>query len=155
MRFILSGVTNVVVAVFSVALGLSLLLLPPQNGIFSGIYSQQNSFKTQICIPLNASTDRAKRNHQPLHDRHSESDFSRGETGRKKKFYNSKEQISAVFWASLASLSRRGFSDLPKKFDPDEGVRPSGLYDLDVSVERRQPIEKSAQDGRSVWRGLQ
>ena len=33
---------------------------------------------------------------------------------------------------------------MPKKFDPDEGVRPPGLYDLDVSVERRQPIEESA-----------
>lgn len=62
-------------------------------------------------------------------------------------------------WAPLVFLSptaaRRRCSDLLKKFDPGEGVRPPGLYDLDVSVERRQPIEESVQDGRSVWRGLQ
>ncbi|CAB1412573.1 unnamed protein product [Pleuronectes platessa] len=48
----------------------------------------------------------------------------------------------------VSTVSRRGCSDSHKKFDPGEGVRPPGLYDLDVSVERRQPMEESARNGR-------
>lgn len=50
----------------------------------------------------------------------------------------------------LRSLPEEAALICPRKCDPDEGARPPGLYDLDVSVERRQPIEESAPDGRSV-----
>lgn len=114
MRFMLSGMTNVVVAVFSDALS---LLLLPQNGLCSGICSQQNSFNTSIGFPLNASTSQAEHNHRLLHHRHAGSDWIRGE-----KLYNSSEQISMwrppLVSLSLAIASRRGCSDLPKKMWP-------------------------------------
>lgn len=85
------------------------------------------------------------------------SSCSRTRLQASEKVYNPTEEnlgdvLGSARVSFLVVVSRRGCSDLPKKFDPGEGVRPPGLYDLDISVERRQPIEERARDGRSVRR---